>query len=142
MDRAFKDLGDKYLPGTEHLHRNWKLVREYPLSEKLLALSHVWRSPDLSHYVVAAKGAPEAIADLCHLDADQRAALTGQVEAATAGGLRVLAVARARFSRDHGLPAGQHDFAFECLGLAGLHDPVRPGVADAVAECKRPGSGS
>ncbi len=139
MDRAFKDLGDKYLPGTEHLHRDWELVREYPLSEKLLALSHVWRSPDLSHYVVAAKGAPEAIADLCHLDADQRAALTGQVEAATAGGLRVLAVARARFSRDHGLPAGQHDFAFECLGLAGLHDPVRPGVADAVAECRRAG---
>ena len=64
MDRAFKDLGDKYLPGTEHLHRDWELVREYPLSEKLLALSHVWRSPDLSHFVVAAKGAPEAIADL------------------------------------------------------------------------------
>jgi P-type Ca2+ transporter type 2C len=52
MDRAFKDLGKKYLPGTEHLHRDWELVREYPLSEKLLALSHVWRSPDLSHYVI------------------------------------------------------------------------------------------
>lgn len=139
MDRAFRDLGDKYLPGTEHLHRDWELVREYPLSEKLLALSHVWRSPDLSHYVVAAKGAPEAIADLCHLDAGQQAALTAQVEAATAGGLRVLAVARAEFSQDRGLPAGQHDFAFECLGLAGLHDPVRPGVADAVAECRRAG---
>ena len=33
MDRAFKDLGDKYLPGTEHLHRDWELVREYPLSD-------------------------------------------------------------------------------------------------------------
>jgi Ca2+-transporting ATPase len=139
MDRAFKDLGDTYLPGTEHLHRDWELVREYPLSEKLLALSHVWRSPDLSHYFIAAKGAPEAIADLCHLGPAERAALTGQVEAATAGGLRVLAVARAEFSLDQGLPTAQHDFAFQCLGLAGLHDPVRPGVADAVAECKRAG---
>jgi len=139
MDRAFRDLGDKYLAGTEHLHQGWQLVREYPLSEQLLALSHVWRSPDLSRYVVAAKGAPEAIADLCHLDADERAALTRQVEAATASGLRVLAVARAQFSQADGLPACQHDFAFRYLGLAGLQDPVRPGVAGAVAECERAG---
>jgi P-type Ca2+ transporter type 2C len=139
MDRAFKDLGDRYLPGTEHLHGDWDLVREYPLSEKLLALSHVWRSPDASRYVIAAKGAPEAIADLCHLGPDQRAALTEQVEAATSGGLRVLAVARASFSQAHSLPAGQHDFAFQLLGLAGLRDPVRPGVPAAVAECKRAG---
>ncbi len=139
MDRAFKDLGQRYLAGTEHLHRGWELVREYPLSENLLALSHVWRSPDASHYVIAAKGAPEAIADLCHLDPGERADLTGRVEAATAGGLRVLAVARASFSQADDLPAGQHDFAFQFLGLAGLHDPVRPGVPAAVAECARAG---
>ena len=31
---------------TEHLHDDWTLVQEYPLSRELLALSHVWRSPD------------------------------------------------------------------------------------------------
>jgi Ca2+-transporting ATPase len=139
MDKAFQALGARYLAGTEHLHAGWVLVREYPLSEKLLALSHVWRSPDHNHYVVAAKGAPESIADLCHLAPDTIAALTGQVEAATATGQRVLAVARAAFDRDDELPAGQHDFDFEYLGLVGLHDPVRPGVADAVAECARAG---
>ena len=82
MDKAFKDLGKTYLADTEHLHADWELVREYPLSEKLLALSHVWRSPDGGRYVVAAKGAPEAIADLCHLGLDQLGALTAQVEAA------------------------------------------------------------
>ncbi|HEX6759899.1 MAG TPA: cation-translocating P-type ATPase [Propionibacteriaceae bacterium] len=139
MDKAFEDLGKTYLADTEHLHADWELVREYPLSEKLLALSHVWRSRDGGRYVVAAKGAPEAIADLCHLGPDQLGALTAQVEAATAGGQRVLAVARAAFSHDQGLPTRQHDFDFEYLGLAGLHDPVRPGVADAVAECARAG---
>ena len=139
MDRAFKDLGDKYLAGTEHVHRDWELVREYPLSESLLAVSHVWRSPDQRHYVVAAKGAPEAIADLCHLGLGERAKLTAEVETATAGGLRVLAVAQAAFSQEHGLPVEQHDFEFRCLGLAGLYDPVRPGVTDAVAECARAG---
>jgi Ca2+-transporting ATPase len=139
MDRAFKALGDTYLEGTEHLHQNWELVREYPLSEHLLALSHVWRSPDLSDYVVAAKGAPEAIMDLCHLDPDTRNEFVTQVEAATSDGLRVLAIALARFSQARGLPPQQHDFTFEYLGLAGLHDPVRPGVAAAVAECGRAG---
>jgi Ca2+-transporting ATPase len=139
MDRAFRDLGERYLAGTEHLHGGWELVREYPLSETLLALSHVWRSPSLTDYVIAAKGAPEAIAELCHLDPGARADFTAQVEAATADGQRVLAVARARFGTGEGLPAEQHDFAFELLGLAGLQDPVRPGAADAVADCVRAG---
>ena len=139
MDRAFKDLAESHLANTEHVHGGWELVREYPLSEKLLALSHVWRSPDLSEFVVAAKGAPEAIADLCHLAPEQLAALLEHVEVATSGGLRVLAVARARFSQTSPLANEQHDFGFECLGLAGLYDPVRPGVTEAVAECRRAG---
>jgi Ca2+-transporting ATPase len=139
MDTAFKVLGERYLAETEHLHSDWDLVREYPLSERLLALSHVWRSPDTNQYVIAAKGAPEAIADLCHFDANRLASLTVQVEAATASGQRVLGVARAYFSLADGLPPEQHDFNFEYLGLVGLHDPVRPGVAGAVAECRRAG---
>lgn len=82
MDRAFRDVVDTYLAGTEHVHGDWELVREYPLSEELLALSHVWR-----------------------------------------------------FAATRRLPTEQHDFVFEYLGLAGLHDPVRPGVAEAVADC-------
>ncbi len=139
MDRAFQELGARDLSGTEHLHGNWTLVREYPLSDHLLALSHVWRSPDLTDYVIAAKGAPEAIVDLCHLADDQAAAVAAQVDVATAGGRRVLAVARARFTASGDLPTEQHDFDFEYLGLVGLHDPVRPGVAGAVAECATAG---
>ena len=141
MDQAFRELGEKYLSGTEHLHADWELVREYPLSEKLLALSHVWRSPDGGEYVIAAKGAPEAIADLCHFTADELAALDRRVERATANGLRVLAVACAQFHADTAFPAEQHDFDFEFLGLVGLHDPVRPGVADGgrrMPACRHP----
>ena len=137
MDRAFRDLEDAYLAGTDHAHSDWELVREYPLSEKLLALSHVWRSPDGGRYVVAAKGAPEAIGDLCHFSPDQVRQLIEQVEQATADGQRVLGVAYAYFDADAELPTDQHDFTFAYLGLAGLYDPVRPGVAEAVAECRR-----
>ncbi len=139
MDKAFRAVAAEHLTGTEHLHPDWELVREYPLSETLLAMSHVWRSPDGTEYVIAAKGAPEAVADLCHLDAPALAALTAQVQEATASGRRVLAAARASFRHGDELPRHQHDFEFELLGLAALQDPVRPGAAEAVAECARAG---
>jgi Ca2+-transporting ATPase len=139
MDKAFKAIGEKYLAGTGHLHNGWALVREYPLSEKLPALSHVWSSPQGDRYVVAAKGAPEAIADLCHLRPEEGASQLAQVEVATNRGLRVLGVGRASFRTSASLPTEQHDFDFHYLGLAALQDPVRPGVAEAVAECSRAG---
>ncbi len=134
MEKAFHALGERRLANTEHLHPNWFLVRQYPLSDELLALSHVWRSPDGHEYVIAAKGAPEAIADLCHLSPQRQAALAAQVELMAARGLRVLGVAQARFQPES-LPAQQHDFDFEFVGLAGLADPVRPTVPAAIREC-------
>ena len=134
MDTAFKDLGLRYLADTEHLHADWTLVREYPLSEHLLALSHVWRSPDGSRFVIAAKGAPEAIADLCHLTAEQCVELDRHVAEVADLGRRVLGVARATFRIADGLPAEQHDFDFEFLGLVGLQDPVRALVPAAVRD--------
>jgi Ca2+-transporting ATPase len=134
MEQAFHRLGKAALTGTEHLHSTWELVREYPLSPELLAVSHVWRSPDGRQLVVAAKGAAEAIADVCHLDAASAAEVRAHVAEMGADGLRVLAVARAFFEPGD-LPPGQHDFDFELTGLVGLEDPVRPGVREAVAEC-------
>jgi Ca2+-transporting ATPase len=140
MEKAMKELGERTLAGTEHLHRDWEFLREYPLSSQLLAMSRVWRSPEGSDYVIAAKGAPEAIADLCHLPESERAALGRHIAALAAKGRRVLAVAWARFRDDgKGLPTEQHDIEFEFLGLLGLADPVRPGVPEAIAECRRAG---
>ena len=134
MEKAFQKLGDDYLQKTEHVHRDWNLVQEYPLSKKLLAMSRVWRSPEGGDFVIAAKGAPEAIADLCHLDESSRQKLSANINAMAEEGLRVLGVARARF-KETDLPQAQHDFEFQFLGLVGLADPVREGVADSIKEC-------
>src|SRR5713226_7747704 len=90
MERAFQQLGDHYLTLTEHLHSDWTLVHEYSISPELLALSHIWRSPDREAYVVAAKGAPEAIAGLCRFDETQLQELQRSVDAMARDGLRVL----------------------------------------------------
>jgi Ca2+-transporting ATPase len=62
----------------------------------------------------------------------------GAYQVAFAMGMRVLAVARATHQGPD-LPASQEAFAFSLLGLVGLADPLRPGVAAAVAECRTAG---
>lgn len=152
MEKAFKQLGDRYLAHTEHLHSDWKLLREYPLSPHLLAMSHVWESADRKLYEVAAKGAPEAIADLCHFTPQQQKIMAAQVSQMASQGLRVLGVAKASLvgapppflpphpslNIEH-LPDKQHDFPFEFIGLVGLSDPVRPTVKAAIQECHTAG---
>ncbi|MDX2089815.1 MAG: HAD-IC family P-type ATPase [Kofleriaceae bacterium] len=81
------------------------------------------RARDGSRFELA-KGAPEQIAALCGLDADSEV-LRENAQLAE-DGLRVLAVA-ARAARG----------AWRLLGLVGLHDPVRPGAADAVRTAAR-----
>ncbi|TIR18316.1 MAG: cation-translocating P-type ATPase [Mesorhizobium sp.] len=118
---------------------NWELVHAYPLRPGLLAMSNVWRSTGGGgNLLVAAKGAPEAIAALCHLSAREMMVLQGLVEAMAAEGLRVLGVARA-FHRGSDLPDNQHDFQFEFLGLVGLTDPLRARVPEAVSDCRSAG---
>jgi Ca2+-transporting ATPase len=134
MEKAMRELGGRTLVNTGHLHKDWTLVKEYPLSEKLLAMSHVWSSQDGNDFVVATKGAPEAIADLCHFDETQLKKLNEDVNRMANDGLRVLGVARAKFEKVN-LPSEQHDYNFEFVGLLGLSDPVRPEVAGAVQEC-------
>ena len=138
MESAIKQTGQQVLAGSEHIHDSWNLIEEYPLSRDLLAISRVWRSPDFSRYIIAAKGAPEAIIDLCHLDADTTERLLAQVNSLATQGLRVLATAKASFR--HGeLPSQQHDFHFEFIGIIGFADPLRPAVRQAIGECRTAG---
>lgn len=140
MEKAFHRLGQHFLKDTEHLHRDWTLLQEYGLTPQLRAMSHVWQALESEGqgHVVAAKGAPEAIIDLCHLDAAAQAPISAAVDAMAAKGLRVLGVAQARFVGDQ-WPAGEHDFEFEFVGLLGLADPLRAEIREAVAECRSAG---
>ena len=143
MEKAFHDLGREQLAETEHLHGpEWKLVHAYGLRPELLAMSQVWQAADGRHeFVVAAKGAPEAIADLCHLGAtEDRAALTQSVDAMAAEGLRVLGVARASFAG----PAWPDIAARFCVRVPGPRRPCRSAAAErarcGAANAGRPAS--
>jgi len=143
MELAFHRFANQYLANTGHLHPDWQLAREYELSPELLAMSHLWRNHQGSlqdqHDVVATKGAPEAIADLCHLTAEDTRKVILQAGQLADRGLRVLGVAKARHAANQSWPEIQHDFNFEFVGLVALADPLRPEVPASIAECHRAG---
>jgi P-type Ca2+ transporter type 2C len=134
MDIAFQQFGERYLAESEHLHAEWVLAREYPLSPKLLAVSRAWSIPGQAGFVAAAKGAPAAIAELCRLSTARAEEIKRRTETMAREGLRILGAAKAQFYGE-ALPDDPHGFQFEFLGLVGLADPVRNEVPAAIQEC-------
>lgn len=146
MELAIQRLASEELHGSEHLHPDWPLQREYPLQSDLLVFSQLWHDPSGQPHV-AAKGAPEAVVQLCHLAADASAAFLNVASGLAEQGLRVLAVARSLDGapRHPHLVEGQpspglsspspnvHDYLFEPVGLIALADPLRPEVPAAIA---------
>jgi len=138
MEKAITELTRHYLRNTEHLHQDWEHKHDYALTPEQPALSHVWKARERDEFVVACKGAPETIADLCHLSTREHATLDTQINILAEKGMRVLGVARAYYSGPE-WPEIQHDFEFEFVGLIGLADPVRPNVDAAIRECNTAG---
>jgi Ca2+-transporting ATPase len=127
MDIAIRKIAEARLRGAAKIsgggprgrpQRALRLVREYPLKPALLAITEVWEAAEDRELVIAAKGAPEAIADLCHSQQAERDEISEEVARMAAQGLRVLGVAKARYRRPDadedasagaGRPAGHAD---------------------------------
>lgn len=135
MDLAILELSDRSLPPATSEEPS--LIREYDMTSDLLAMSRVWRDA-AGRSFVAAKGAPEAIAALCRMDATEAERIAGRTRQMAEQGLRVLAVAEAECS-DAPLPEDPRGFEFSYLGLVAFEDPVRDSVPAAVAEARTAG---
>ena len=138
MEKALHDLATRLPAMRRRLHLKGHIVRSYGLSPDLLAMAQVWEEKHGEPCPVAAKGAPEAVAELCRLDTAARAELRRNAEAMAARGMRLLGVAVAT-SAGAPWPATPRGFAFRFLGLIGLADPLRPSVIDAVRDCRAAG---
>jgi len=133
------DSDDEGRPGS------LETVHEYALSADLLAMTRVYETATAGRYVCATKGAPEAIADLCHLTAQQREILKLKVAEMASRGLRVLGVARGELlvtgtsPAESKWPQSQRDLNLELVGIVGFEDPPRPEVPDALRRCHEAG---
>jgi len=134
MEKAFFDCSDDLKMNNPQSH--YQLIREYPLETKSLSVVHVWQKDD--KYIIAAKGSPETIIDLCHLDKNEKTKLEKQFKAMAEEGYRILGVASG-MSDAKKLPENRHDYKFKFLGFIGLIDPIRNRVAHSINECHEAG---
>jgi len=142
MEKAIQSFGHEHLVGTEHMHDECSPEFHYELSAEIMAMTRIFSDIDPSLHLLATKGSPEAVADLCHLSETKRSAIQAQVEEMAERGLRVLGVARGELQATDSTPIwpkSQHDFDFIFLGLIGFMDPPRPEVSGALTECKNAG---
>ncbi len=110
-----------------------QLVKEYPLSTKLLAVTRIYQESD-TQYMAAAKGAPEAIFKLCRLSDSETMQHRINLERMARDGFRVLGVAESMDNLNV-LPLDQFNIAFKFVGLIAFEDPIRPEVPEAIKNC-------
>jgi P-type Ca2+ transporter type 2C len=140
MEKAFHEFARDGLEPADGLPGpDWKLAHSYGVRPDLLAMTQLWQKDERTPaFVVAAKGAPEAIGRLCGLGQSELEAVRQAADAMATEGLRVLGVAKATYEGEL-WPESQHEFPFAFLGLVGLADPLRPSVPTTVCECRSAG---
>ena len=105
--------------------------RRFPFDPRRRRMS-VWAGG-----VLSVKGAPDSVLARCR-STDGAA---DAVAAMAARGLRVLAVAMRAGDLARDADADTAEQNLQLLGLVGLEDPPRPGVREALEECRRAGIG-
>ncbi|HEY9400184.1 MAG TPA: cation-translocating P-type ATPase [Luteimonas sp.] len=136
MDRALVESSG----GFDKEYATREVLREYPLSPECTAVTQVWRQED-GELLVACKGAPETVAGMCQLPSEKRIAMLAEVDAMGRRGLRVLAAASGDWPAQAAasLPPSMGGFRLTWRGLVAFADPLREGVAEAVAEAHAAG---
>jgi P-type Ca2+ transporter type 2C len=140
MDVAIHVVAASHRNSSEPDSRS--LVRAYGLRPDLFVVANVLADHPGGALTAYAKGALEAIEELCHLGAEEMSAIRAQMDALAQSGVRVLGVARTAklaVTSPQELPETPRGMKFEYLGLIGFSDPLRANVPAAVAECRSAG---
>lgn len=134
MDRALLDMQHR-APAS---NVGMRAIHEYGFTPQIPAIAIAWTN-GMENTLVACKGVPETLMELCRLPMEHRNPFSTALEVMGMQGLRVLAVAAAHQEHDVPLPVALQDLDFSWKGLIGFADPLRAGVAEAIAEADMAG---
>lgn len=105
---------------------DFKMVHEYPLEGKPPMMTHVFENSS-GKRIIAAKGAPEALMEVCHLTTAERQQVEQAIQTISSEGYRILGVGESDFEgRD--FPGTQQELPFVFKGLAGFYDPPKQNI--------------
>jgi Ca2+-transporting ATPase len=110
-------------------------IATFPFTEDRRREVAVIREPT-GALLAAAKGAPETVFAMVRQGEEDRAVWRARIQELAATGHKVIACAWRRLDF---WPGGEPDRDYEFAGLLAFEDPVREGVADAVAKARAAG---
>jgi len=104
----------------------YKMIHEYPLGGKPPMMTHLFEN-DLGKRIIAAKGAPEALMNVCNLSAIEKKQIEDAIKTLATDGYRVLGVGEANFSGNN-FPVTQQEFKFKFKGIVAFYDPPKENI--------------
>lgn len=110
----------------EDLRSAFKMFHEYPLDGKPPMMTHLFEN-DKGQRIIAAKGAPEAIINVCQLSEEDQIKIRKKIDDFGKQGYRILGVAKSDF-QGNDFPKKQQDIQFEFLGMVVFYDPPKEGI--------------
>lgn len=124
LHEAYRNLG------AEDERPHFKMAHEYPLGGKPPMMTHIF-SNSAGEKKIAAKGAPEAIMNVCNLSDEEKQKILDAIETITEEGYRVLGVAKSNFAGDS-YPQHQQELHFTFLGIVGFYDPPKANITKVL----------
>lgn len=124
IHNTYKKFADKDLRSA------FKMIHEYPLSGKPPMMTHVFEDANANR-IIAAKGAPEAILEVCSLSVSEKEAVIKAMNRMTDKGYRVLGVAKGNLPDDN-FPEAQQEIPFVFIGLVAFYDPPKKNIAEVL----------
>ncbi len=114
-----------------------ELITEYPFTNELKMMGHVWRKD--GKITIAVKGSPERILTVCSLSDTEKSEFEKKVIEMSSAGLRVIAVGKEDPQTEADIPKKITGCSLTLLGLIGLADPPRESVKTDIAVCNKAG---
>lgn len=114
-----------------------EIITEYAFTNELKMMGHVWQHD--GEIIMAAKGSPERIFELCQFTDEQRQTAQRRADEMSAQGLRVIAVGIMKPDSMEDIPDDILQSRLMLSGLVGLADPPRENVKQGIQACRQAG---
>lgn len=128
MEIALHNAYKKY--ADNDLRSFFKMVHEYPLSGTPPMMTHVFEDVN-GIRIIAAKGAPEAVLEVCHLSKEEKETVTFAMDKLMGKGYRVLGVAKGNLPGND-FPKTQQEIPFIFKGLVAFYDPPKHNIKEVL----------
>ena len=129
FDPMEKALHHMYEVSTDNDRRTrFLMIHEYPLSGIPPMMTHIFEN-ESGEQIIAAKGAPESIIDVCNLTTAEKETINAIVQQLAGKGLRILGVASADTLLKV-FPVRQQDISFRFAGLVAFQDPPKENIEE------------